>query len=148
MLFIDSIAVESPTLPDVVDKADTVLIVPFLPGFVTLDIVKNVKDKKSLATVNVVTVFEEFFRENREDTYCVTTDEDKTGSNGKMWRMNMIEDVIGIFGEIDTPAEVQAVLRLRNKHAGDSYRKTSKAHEVSIKYTEEEGDSQSYCKKI
>lgn len=65
-------------------------------------------------------------------------------SNGKMWRMNMIEDVIGFLGEIDTPAEAQAVLWFHNKESGDSYRKTSKGYDIIIRYDSTLGECKSY----
>ena len=67
---------------------------------------------------------------------------------GKMYSMNMTEDVIGFLGKIDTPAEIQTVLWFYSKHAGSSYRKTSRGYDVLIKYQDEEGDAQTeYCKK-
>lgn len=68
--------------------------------------------------------------------------------DGKMFRMNRIKDIIGFFGDIDTPAEAQVVLKLHNKHRGKGYRKTSQGYNIMIEYTEEYGDSQSYCKKL
>jgi len=49
---------------------------------------------------------------------------------GKIWRMNTVEDIINHLGEIDTPAELQVVLKLHNKNQGDSYRKVPKGYEV------------------
>lgn len=63
---------------DLADKADTVVIVPFQPGFTTLDIVKDVKDKKSLAAINVTTAFEKFCRKNQQDPDCVKKIYDKS----------------------------------------------------------------------
>ncbi|MEA1893351.1 MAG: hypothetical protein U9N33_11675 [Campylobacterota bacterium] len=62
---------------------------------------------------------------------------------GKILRMNMVEDIIGFLGEIDTPAELQAVLWLNNKKSGDLYRKTSKGYEAIIEY-----EDNGYCKKF
>ncbi len=67
---------------------------------------------------------------------------------GKMYSMNMTEDVIGFLGEIDTPAEVQAVLWLHDKNSGSIYRKRSKGYDVIIEYEEEAGDSHDYCRKF
>ena len=55
-------------------------------------------------------------------------------SDEKIWRMNTTKDAIEMLGEIDTPAEVQAVLWLNKKYEANSYRKTSKGYEVRIKY--------------
>ena len=63
-------------------------------------------------------------------------------ATGKMFSMNMIEDIVGFLGEINTPAEAQAVLWLHNKHKGNSYRKTSKGYDIIIEYE----DSIAYCK--
>lgn len=68
--------------------------------------------------------------------------------SGKMFSMNKIKDITGFFGNIDTPAEAQAVLMVHNKHRGKSYRKTSQGYDIMIEYTEEYGDPQSYCKKL
>lgn len=62
---------------------------------------------------------------------------------GKMLRMNMVEDIVGFLGEIDTPAELQAVLWLNNKKRGNLYRKTSKGYEAIIEYHDN-----GYCKKF
>lgn len=63
---------------DLADKADTVVIVPFEPGFAALDIVKDVKDRKSLATINVTTAFEKFCRKNQRDPDCVKKTDDNS----------------------------------------------------------------------
>ena len=62
-------------------------------------------------------------------------------SHGKMWRMNTVNDVIGMLGEIDTPAEAKLVLWLNNKNRGisddnhkDKYRKTSKGYTIISEY--------------
>ena len=62
-------------------------------------------------------------------------------SHGKMWRMNTVNDVIGMLGEIDTPAEAKLVLWLNDKNRGtsdenhkDKYRKTSKEYTVISEY--------------
>ncbi len=62
-------------------------------------------------------------------------------SHGKMWRMNMVKDVIGMLGEIDTPAEAKLVLWLNDKNRStsdenykDKYRKTSKGYTVISEY--------------
>ena len=60
---------------------------------------------------------------------------------GKMWRMHMMEDIIGFLGEIDTPAEVEVVLWLHNK-SGNRYRKTSKGYDIIIEFD----DQLNYCK--
>ncbi len=62
---------------------------------------------------------------------------------GKMLRMNMVEDIVGFLGEIDTPAEAQVVLWLNNKKSGDLYRKTSKGYEAIVEYKDN-----GYCKKF
>jgi len=62
-------------------------------------------------------------------------------SHGKIWRMNEIKDVIGMLGEIDTPAEVKVVLWLNDesrdiedrKHK-DKYQKTSSGYTVISEY--------------
>jgi len=48
----------------------------------------------------------------------------------KMYKMNNVEDVIGYLGDIDTPAELQTLMLLKNKPYGSKYRKTSKGYEV------------------
>lgn len=62
-------------------------------------------------------------------------------SQGKVWRMNRVEDVIGMLGEIDMPAEAKLVLWLHDKHRGlsdenykDKYHKTSKGFTVISEY--------------
>ena len=62
-------------------------------------------------------------------------------SHGKMWRMNTVNDVIGMLGGIDTPAEAKLVLWLNNKNRGisdenykDKYRKTSKGYTIISEY--------------
>ena len=62
-------------------------------------------------------------------------------SHGKMWRMNTVKDVIGMLGEIDTPAEAKLVLWLNDKNRDisdenhkDKYRKTSKGYAVISEY--------------
>jgi hypothetical protein len=59
--------------------------------------------------------------------FMIDTDE-------KIWRMNTRTDAVEMLGEIDTPAEVQAVLWLNNKHEANSYRKVSNGYEVRINY--------------
>ena len=61
--------------------------------------------------------------------------------HGKIWRMNEVKDVIGMLGEIDTPAEVKLVLWLNDKNRDtedrnhkDKYRKTSKGYTVISEY--------------
>ncbi len=49
---------------------------------------------------------------------------------GTIWRLNEIEDIIDILGEIDTSAEVQLVLWLYGKHHGKRYKKVSDGYEV------------------
>jgi hypothetical protein len=63
---------------DLVDKADTVVIVPFEPGFAVLEIVKDVKERKSLATINVTTAFEKFCGKNQRDPDCVKKTDDNS----------------------------------------------------------------------
>ena len=55
--------------------------------------------------------------------------------------MNTVKDVIGMLGEIDTPAEAKLVLWLNDKNRGisdenhkDKYRKTSKGYAVISEY--------------
>lgn len=62
-------------------------------------------------------------------------------SHEKIWRMNMVEDVVGMLGEIDTPAEVKIVLWLNDKNRGtsdenykDKYKKTAKGYTVISEY--------------
>jgi len=51
-------------------------------------------------------------------------------SDRRFWRMNTIEDIIGYLGEIDTPAELQTVLWLRDKSSGVKYRAIKGGYEV------------------
>ncbi len=62
-------------------------------------------------------------------------------SHGKIWRMNMVEDIIKMLGEIDTPAEAKIVLWLNDKNRGasdrnhkDKYRKTAKGYVIISEY--------------
>jgi len=52
--------------------------------------------------------------------------------NGKMFQMDMKEDITGLLGKIDTPAELQLVLKLSFYEQGQYYRKTAKGYEVKI----------------
>ena len=52
----------------------------------------------------------------------------------KMWRMNMVEDVIRYLGEIDSLAEARLVLWLNGKEKPYRYRKTAKGYEFLIGY--------------
>jgi hypothetical protein len=63
---------------DLADNADSEVIVLFQPGFAALDIVKDVKDRKSLATINVTTAFEKFCRKNQQDPDCVKKTDDNS----------------------------------------------------------------------
>ena len=51
---------------------------------------------------------------------------------GKMFQMDMKEDVIGLLGKVDTPAELQLVLKLSYYNQGQYYRSTAKGYEVKI----------------
>lgn len=55
-------------------------------------------------------------------------------NDGKMFQMDMQQDIIYLLGEIDRPAELQLLLRLRHYEEGAYYRKTSKGYEVKISY--------------
>jgi hypothetical protein len=62
-------------------------------------------------------------------------------SQGKVWRMNRVEDIVSMLGEIDTPSEAKIVLWLNEKHRDiadtnhkDKYRKTSKGYRVLSEY--------------
>ena len=62
-------------------------------------------------------------------------------SQGKVWRMNRVEDIIDMLGEIDTPAEAKVVLWLNEQHRDttdenhkDKYRKTTKGYTVLSEY--------------
>ena len=62
-------------------------------------------------------------------------------SQGKMWGMNRVEDIIGMLGVIDTPAEAKVVLWLNDKHRDitdenhkDKYRKTTKGYRIISEY--------------
>jgi len=69
-------------------------------------------------------------------------------NNGKMYRMNTIEEVIGLLGNIDTAAEAQTVLWLYDKVSGNSYCKSSRGYDILMEYQDTEGDAQTeYCKK-
>ncbi|GEM_PF-1101797 len=48
----------------------------------------------------------------------------------KMYKMNDIEDILLYLGEIDTPAELQTFMLLKNKPYGNKYRKTSKGYDI------------------
>jgi len=56
-------------------------------------------------------------------------------SKDKMWRMNMVEDVVRYLGEVDTLAEARLILWLYGKQKPYRYRKTSKGYEFLIAYT-------------
>ena len=51
---------------------------------------------------------------------------------GKMWQMDMIEDVISLLGEIDTPAEAQFVLWLHQNRNAKVYSKTSSGYKMLV----------------
>ena len=53
-------------------------------------------------------------------------------NKGVIWRLNEVEDIIDILGDIDTPAEAQLVLWLHGKNPAKSYHKVSKGYEVLI----------------
>ena len=53
----------------------------------------------------------------------------------KMWRMNMVEDVVRYLGTVDTLAEARLILWLYGKQKPYKYRKTSKGYEFLITYT-------------
>ena len=53
----------------------------------------------------------------------------------KMWRMNMVEDVVRYLGTVDTLAEARLILWLYGKQKPYRYRKTSKGYEFLITYT-------------
>jgi hypothetical protein len=62
-------------------------------------------------------------------------------TKGKIWRMNTVEDVIGMLGKIDTPSEIKLVLWLRHpnwdmedKNHKEKYRKTSTGYTVLAEY--------------
>ena len=50
--------------------------------------------------------------------------------NGKFWQMDMIEDVIMLLGDIDTPAEAQLVLWLYEDRNAIKYSKTSNGYKL------------------
>jgi len=54
--------------------------------------------------------------------------------DGKMFQMDMRENIISLLGEIDRPAELQLLLRLGHYEEGEYYRKSSKGYEVKISY--------------
>lgn len=56
-------------------------------------------------------------------------------ARNKMWRMNMVEDVIRYLGEVDMLSEAQLVLWLHGKQSPNRYRKTSRGYEFLIEYT-------------
>lgn len=51
---------------------------------------------------------------------------------GKMWQMDMIEDVISLLGDIDTPAEAQLVLWLHQNRNAKVYSKTSSGYKMLV----------------
>jgi hypothetical protein len=62
-------------------------------------------------------------------------------TKGKIWRMNTVEDVIGMLGKIDTPSEIKLVLWLRHpnwdmedKNHKEKYRKTSTGYTILAEY--------------
>lgn len=65
-------------------------------------------------------------------------------SDGKMWRMNMVTDILEMLGEIDTPAEAKLTLWLNDTHRNisdkgslgykDKYRKIPQGYEVISQY--------------
>lgn len=62
-------------------------------------------------------------------------------SHEKIWRMNEVSDLIGMLGEVNTPAEAKIVLWLHDnrrdisdKNHKDKYRKTSKGYTVISEY--------------
>lgn len=62
-------------------------------------------------------------------------------SQAKVWRMNRVEDIISMLGEIDTPAEAKLVLWLNEKHRDisgtnhkDTYHKTTKGYTILSEY--------------
>ncbi len=62
-------------------------------------------------------------------------------SKGRVLRMNQVEDIIAMLGEIDTPAEAKVVLWLNEKYRDitdenykDKYRKTTKGYVVLSEY--------------
>jgi len=62
-------------------------------------------------------------------------------SQKKIWIMNTTEDVTGMLGEIDTPAEVKLILWLKDESRDtsdqnhkDKYRKTSRGYTVISEY--------------
>jgi len=61
---------------DIADKADVIVIVPYDPGLVALDIVKDVKQKDGLARVDVSNALAKFCEKNPKDPDCsVDTDQ-------------------------------------------------------------------------
>ncbi len=53
-------------------------------------------------------------------------------SEGKMWRMNEITDLIDLMGEIDTPVEAQMVLWLNGENEAERCRKSARGYEVIV----------------
>ena len=51
---------------------------------------------------------------------------------GKMWQMDMIEDVISLLGDIDTPAEAQLVLWLHQNRNAKVYSKISNGYKMLV----------------
>lgn len=62
-------------------------------------------------------------------------------SNNKIWVLNEVKDILEMIGEVDTPAEVNLVLWLNDKHRSisdknykDKYRKTSEGYTIISQY--------------
>lgn len=55
---------------------------------------------------------------------------------GKIWQMDMIEDVISLLGDIDTPAEAQLVLWLHQNRNAKVYSKTSGGYKMLVEVYE------------
>ncbi len=51
---------------------------------------------------------------------------------GKIWQMDMIEDVMSLLGDIDTPAEAQLVLWLHRGCNAKEYSRTSKGYKMLV----------------
>ena len=53
-------------------------------------------------------------------------------TKGKMFRMDMRQDIIGLLGKIETPAEAQLALWLNHYEQGGRYRKVRNGYEIEI----------------
>lgn len=53
-------------------------------------------------------------------------------TEGKMFQMDMREDIVSLLGEVDTAAEVQLILSLYHEEHGKYYKKIAKGYKVKI----------------